>query len=249
MEVKNIAIQDIQNIDTRFSFFHYTNINNIESIDKNGLISKIGENASGIEATEKIFFAIGIKGVLSIYDSWIRWLIAKRLTDLPGKKADLPFYRFCTFIMRLPVIHYFIAFVVNTIVRLEFRFKPFKIKSFKIMKEILDHSCFLILDLEEGVDFSYQDIDEVKKQKFDKRLLKMVYAKQNKMSSKKMDYWNMHTFSNVVVPPDKIQLIKLNDSYRCIDILLWMIEHTKLDLKVLAPYLYEFLDYYNLLKK
>ncbi|MDE5539706.1 MAG: hypothetical protein K2J20_04395, partial [Bacilli bacterium] len=199
MEVKNITIKDIQDIDTQFSFFHYTNKSNIESIDKNGLISKIGDSATGIELTEKIFFAIGTKGVFSIFDSWIRWLIAKRLTDLPGEKADIPFYCFCTFIMRLPILHHFIAIIVNLVVWLEFKFKPFKIKSFKIMKDILNSSCFLILDLEEEIDFSYKDIDEVKAQKFNRKLLKKVYAKQNKMSSKKTDYWNMHTFSNITI--------------------------------------------------
>lgn len=247
MEVKNIKIKDIQDIDTRFSFFHYTNKDNIASIDKNGLLPKIGDSATGIEISEKIFFAIGSKGVFSIFDSWIRWLIAKRLTDLPGEKADIPFYRFCTFIMRLPLLHYLVAIVVNLVVWLEFRFKPFKIKSFKIMKNILDNSCFLVLDLEEGIDFSYKDIDEVKTQKFNRKLLKSVYAKQNKMGSKKMDYWNMHTFSNISISPNKISLLKLNHSYNCMDILLWMVKNTKLDLKVMAPYLYEFLNYYNFL--
>lgn len=247
MEVKNIKIKDVQNIDTSFLFFHYTNINNIENIDKHGLLPKIGNSATGIELTEKIFFAIGPKGVFSIFDSWIRWLIAKRLTDLPGEKADIPFYRFCTFIMRLPILHYLIAVIVNLVVWLELKFKPFKIKSFKIMKEILDNSCFLILDLEEEVDFSYKDIDEVKSQRFDRKLLKKMYAKQNKMDSKKMDYWNMHTFSNITILPNKISLLKLNNSYNCLDILLWMIQNTKIDLKVLSPYLYEFLCYYKLI--
>ena len=115
------------------------------------------------------------------------------------------------------------------------------------MKEILDNSCFLLLDLEEEVDFSYKDIDEVKAQKFDRKLLKNVYAKQNKMSSKKMDYWNMHTFSNKKIEPSKIALLKLNNSYCCMDILLWMVQNTKINLKVLVPYLYDFLNYYNLM--
>lgn len=244
-----MKVEDIQNLEIRFSFFHYTNKNNIESIAKDGLLPKIGESATGIEITEKIFFAIGPKGVYSIFDSWIRWLIAKRLTDLPGEKADLPFYCFCTFMMRLPLIHYLVEIIVNIVVWFEFKFKKFKIKSFKIMKEILDNSCFLLLDLEEGKDFSYKDIDEVKSQKFNRKLLKTVYAKQNKMSSKKMDYWNMHTFSNVIIPPNKITLLKLNNSYKCIDILLWMIKNTKTDLKTLSPFLYEFLQFYSLLEK
>ena len=62
-----------------------------------------------------------------------------------------------------------------------------------------------------------------------------------------MDYWNKHTFSNVIISPSKISLIKLDNSYNCLDILLWMIKNNKLDIKVLSPYLYEFLDYYSLL--
>ena len=247
MILKNIKVKDIQDIDMQFSFFHYTNKNNIESIDTNGLLPKIGDSATGIEKSEKIFFAVGSNGVFSIFDSWIRWLIAKRITDLPGKKADIPFYRFCTFIMRLPIIRYLIAIPVNFIVWLEFKLKIFKVKSFKIMKEILDNSCLLKLDLIDGIDFSYKDIDEVKAQKFDRKLLKNVYAKQHKMSSKKMDYWNMHTFSNKIISPSKITLLKHNNSYCCMDILLWMIQNTNIDLKVLAPYLYEFLKYYNLI--
>lgn len=237
-----MKVEDIQNINIQFSFFHYTNKNNVESIAKNGLLPKIGDSAIGIETTEKIFFAIGPKGVFCIFDSWIRWLIAKRLTDLPGKKADIPFYRFCTFIMRLPLIHHVVAIIVNIVVWFEFKSRYFKIKSFKIMKEILDNSCFLLLNLEEEKDFSYKDIDEVKAQKFNRKLLKTLYAKQNKMNSKKMDYWNMHTFSNVNIPPNKITVLRLNDSYKCLDILLWMIKNTKTDLKTLSPYLYEFLQ-------
>lgn len=247
MEVKNITTKNIQDIDIQFAFFHYTNKNNIANIDKEGLIPKIGDSATGIELTEKIFFAIGAKGVFSIFDSWIRWLIAKRLTDLPGEKADIPFYRFCTFIMRLPIIHHMIAVIVNFVVWLEFKCKFFKKKSFKIMKNILDNSCFLVLDLKENIDFSYKDIDEVKVQRFDRKLLKTVYAKQNKMDSTKMDYWNMHTFSNITIPPNKISILKLNDSYSCTDILLWMIKNTKIDIKIIAPFLYEFLNYYQLL--
>ena len=247
MEVKNIQVGDIQEIDTHFSFFHYTNKDNIESIDNNGLLPKIGDSAIGIEMTQKIFFAIGDKGVFSIFDSWIKWLIAKRLTDLPGKKADIPFYRFCTFLMRLPLIHHVVGLIADFVIWIELRCRPFKIKSFKIMKEILDHSCLLALDLKEGVDFSYKDIDEVKAQKFNKKTLKRVYAKQNKIKSKKMDYWNMHTFSDITIPPDRITLLKLNDSDNCLDILLWMVKNTNVDIKILAPTLYEFLEYYGLL--
>lgn len=39
-----------------FRFFIIQAKNNIQSIDENGLIPKIGDSATGIELTEKIFF-------------------------------------------------------------------------------------------------------------------------------------------------------------------------------------------------
>lgn len=68
MNLQNIKIKDIQDIDTKFAFFHYTNRKNIENIDKIGLLPKIGDSAAGIKLTEKIFFTIGTKGILAIFD-------------------------------------------------------------------------------------------------------------------------------------------------------------------------------------
>ena len=243
--MENIKIKDLSEINIYNSFFHYTNERNLSSIDKDGLIPKIGDNATGIELTEKVFFAIGAKGVFAILDSWIRWLIAKRLTDLPGEKMDIPFYRFCTFIMRIPILRHIIAIIVNFVVWLEFRIPLFKINSFKIMKKILDTSVFLVLDLKEGEDFSYQDIDEVKSQNFDKKLLKQVYAKTRRIDSKKMDFWNMHTLTGKAISSDKIALLKVKNSYNAFDIVLELVNLTHYDLKVLAPFFYEFLKYYH----
>lgn len=245
MEVNKLQVKSIEDVDLHFSFFHYTSLENIPSIEESGLLPRIGDNAIGIEKTRKIFFTIGERGIFSIFDSWIRWLIAKRLIDLPGEKMDIPIYRFCTLVMRLPVIRYLTAGIVNGIVHMEFKCKSVKIKAFKIMKEILENSCFLVLDLKDGVDFSYEDIDEVKARKFNRKLLKTVYAKQHKMDSKKMDYWNMHTFSDVVVPIEKISLLHYNNIYNCLDILLWLVENTNVDMKAIAPFLCEFLEYYH----
>ncbi len=242
---ENIKIKEISEINIYTSFFHYTNELNIESIAKNGLLPKIGDNATGAELTEKVFFAIGAKGVFSIFDSWIRWLIGKRLTDLPGQKMDIPFYRFCTFVMRLPIIRHVIAIIVNFVVWIEFHIPFFKKKSFKIMKNILENSVFFILDLKEGEDFSYQDIDEVKSQKFHRKLLKQVYAKSRRIDSKKMDFWNMHTFTGKEIAPNKVTLLKVGDSYKALPIILYLIQHTNYDLKVLAPFFYDFLKYYH----
>ena len=244
---ENIKVKEISEINIYTSFFHYTNKLNIESIVKKGLVPKIGDNAIGVELTEKIFFAVGAKGVFSILDSWIRWLIAKRLIDLPGEKMDIPFYRFCTFVMRLPIIRHIVAILVNFIVWVEFHIPFFKKKSFKIMRNILENSVFFVLDLKEGEDFSYQDIDEVKSQKFNRKLLKQLYAKSRRIDSKKMDFWNMHTFTGKEIAPNKVTLVKIKDSDKALDIILYFVHYTNYDLKVLAPFFNDFLKYYHYL--
>lgn len=113
----------------------------------------------------------------------------------------------------------------------------------------MKNGLLLKLELEEDIDFSYNDKDEIKSKGYIKRHLEVCgYSeKYSDLNSNIMDRWNMHTFSNVIISPSKISLIKLDNSYNCLDILLWMIKNNKLDIKVLSPYLYEFLDYYSLL--
>lgn len=64
-------------IDLNHTFFHYTNKNNLNSIYKNGLELRIGENALYVEKSKKIFFVEGVEGILIIMDVWLKWLTSK----------------------------------------------------------------------------------------------------------------------------------------------------------------------------
>ena len=55
MNFQNISIKDIQNIDYKYSFFHYTNIENIKSIDAFGLKPLIGNSAMALKKRRKYF--------------------------------------------------------------------------------------------------------------------------------------------------------------------------------------------------
>ena len=46
-----ISLKDID-----FNYFHFTKSNNIESITKSGLLSKISFHAQSLEDTKKVFF-------------------------------------------------------------------------------------------------------------------------------------------------------------------------------------------------
>lgn len=76
---KGIIVKDISQIDLKHSFFHYTNKQNLDSIVKNGLEPRIGENSLYVEKTPKVFFVKGEKGIITIMDVWLRWLTSKSI--------------------------------------------------------------------------------------------------------------------------------------------------------------------------
>ena len=58
-------------------YYHFTKTKDLESILQNGLIPKVGENAKGVEDSNKVFFSKGKEGVLKLIDVWIRWYIVR----------------------------------------------------------------------------------------------------------------------------------------------------------------------------
>lgn len=49
-------------------YFHFTSNNALENIDKHGLLALIGDNARGVEDTEKVFFSDGLENVARCLD-------------------------------------------------------------------------------------------------------------------------------------------------------------------------------------
>ena len=60
----NINIKDISQINMNKTFFHYINKSNLNTIIKNGLEPRIGENSLYVEQSKKVFFSQGVNGVL-----------------------------------------------------------------------------------------------------------------------------------------------------------------------------------------
>lgn len=170
MQIRKV---DISELDLDNAFFHYTSKDNLENISKEGLIPNIGENAISIEKTKKVFFTKGIEGTLILMDSWIRGLIMKQSVDVPGQKFDTPFYKFATFIAKCPIRP---NFLINGILRHNLKSNKQISKACHTLKNILNNSVYLILDLKENIDFAYDDIDEIKAGNWDKELLDMIYS-------------------------------------------------------------------------
>ena len=229
----NINIKDISQININKTFFHYTNKNNLNTIIKNGLEPRIGKNSLYVEKSKKVFFSQGGTGILTLMDVWLRWLTSKF-----GISNQI--YCLGTFYMRMPLC---IKCIPNYVVSKFLKSKNKRIKVFNQLKNILDNCVFLILDLEENVDFDYNDLDEVKETYYES-FLKLLYPSVSDLKDKKMEYWNMHTYSNKVIDSSKISLLKDKDEYSASKILKQLIDDNILYVKQNLDFLYEYYNYF-----
>ena len=226
-------IKDISKMNMNNTFFHYTDKNNLNTIRKNGLEPRIGKNSLYVEKSKKVFFSKGEKGVLTLMDVWLRWLTAKcGVNNL--------IYCLGTFYMRMPLC---IKCIPNYVVRKSLKNTNKHVKVFNQLKKVLDNSVFLVLDLEENVDFSYNDIDEVKDTYYES-FLKLLYPSASDIKNKKVEYWNMHTYSNKVIDSSKIYLLKDKDEYSASEILKQLIDDNILYVKQNLDFLYEYYNYF-----
>lgn len=99
------------------------------------------------------------------------------------------------------------------------------------------------MDLEENVDFDYDDIDEVKNQNFPKKYLKNIYKYGGNIYDNKMEFWNMHTYSNKVIEKEKISILKYGEDLKVNNILKHLIEDNFDYVKENCELLFEYYNY------
>lgn len=217
-----MKIIDLNDMDELNSFFHFTNIGNLESIENKGLLPKKGENAFSLERTEKIFFSKGGIGTLEIIDAWIRWRIYKTIQayyeahNLSNCKE---------------------AFITG-----KGYTKEIIEKTFIDFYNYISNCVYLKLDLKEHEDFAYDDIDEIKKYFKKDEMLKKMYGPYSNIDSPIMESWNMHTFTNRIISPDKLSIIELNENLNALYIIKNLAEKYSCDN---LYYLNEFLSFAN----
>lgn len=225
-------VKNIEEINMENSFFHYTDSKNLQSIFCNGLEPRIGKNSKGIEKSEKVFFSIGHIGVLVLMDAWIKWLVLRPTNNF--------IYQAGAFLMTKP---YFPKVIIDCIFKTWIKDEKRINKACKKLKTILDNSVFLVLDLEQGTDYDFKDVDEVKSQKFSRKSLSYIYTYGQNLDNNAMEYWNMHTFSNKIIEKDKISLLKIENQFSANYIIRYMVEKSNIDIKEKLPFLYQYLIY------
>ena len=234
IDYEKIRQIDISEINSTNAFFHYTDINNLDSIINNGLEPRVGKNSKGIEINDKVFFSVGIQGVLVLMDAWIKWLMLR-------PQSDFIYHCGAYFLTQ----KYFPKIIYDVIFSTWIKSKKRNKRACKKLKRILDNSVFLILDLEENIDFSYNDIDEVKTQKFPRKQLEYIYTYGDDLTNNKIEYWNMHTYVNKIIDKNKISLLKMNDIFCASKILSYMMDNNKEYIQNNCPFLSKYYDYVN----
>lgn len=115
--------------------------------------------------------------------------------------------------------------------------------AYKYFDWFLKKYILLNVDIKESIDFSFDDIDQIKAKGYDKDyLIKGGYSlKYSDLNSIKMDRWNLHTFSNRGIAAEKIKKCTINNSYNMSDILNYALRHTNIDTKSTCPVLWKYL--------
>lgn len=223
-----ITVKDIEH-----NYFHFTSKKNLQSIKQNGLVPKIGKHAKFLEKTKKVFFVEGLDNLLILFDCWINcfYYVPK-----------VPFiYSLGTLLIRQK---WFPQFIADTYFEILKKTKIHRKRAYKVFDKMLNESVLLKLDLEENVDFNFNDVDEIKSRNYKRKHLEIMgYSKKySQLDDNYMDKWNMHCMSNHCIDTDKINLCHLNNSYTLKDIFDYAVKESNLDLKNTCPILYDYLN-------
>jgi len=221
-------------------YFHFTTTKALESIDEKGLLALIGDNSRGVEKTHKVFFSESLENAARCLDVWVRWRIVhfqktnarqeylnKALKDFvpqeelvvddKGEKhlspADAKRYSDLYFDAELQ----FTKDIGNG----RLITQDARAYAYEDMFRDWQAKSYLALDLEEGLDFDKNGLDEALEEWTPPEIIaQMPEGKEKEMAiaiNKKSEYmyggidtnkglqaWNMHTHPGQDIPRDKI---------------------------------------------
>lgn len=208
--------------DMNSNYFHFTRKSNLKSIDNKGLLPKISFHAMSLEDTKKVFFVQGLDNLLILFDCWIH--VCGKYPLIPG------IFNLGTKIMRY---RWFPKSIINAYFKYTEYNKLHEFVAYKYFDRFLKNYVLLNLTIEEELDFSFEDIDQIKGKEYPREyLIKGGYSPTySDLDTIKMDKWNLHTFSNHGIDSSKLKLCYINKSCKMTDILNFAFNNTKLNIK------------------
>lgn len=198
----------LNNLDLEHTFFHFANKIAFDSIAHNGLISQIGDRANGVESKELIFFSEGAENVLRLCNTWIKWIMHRTY----GEKNQFGYYA-----SKDECLSSQSSWCKEFLNKEYLNDEEKKKYVFELVMSGMKERIYFALELKEGQDFSYFDIDYNKQSALNDKLKgnikpylfeKEMYSDYSNVDVATMDKWNMHTLPQTEkIEPCKITQI------------------------------------------
>lgn len=222
--IKKVNLIELSDEELRHGLFHFSLKKDKNSIDRKGLETRIGRNSKGIDKQSSIYFSYGLEGTLETWDVWLKWR-ANRLYSpcfQEENKEIIEKLENGTATEEEKKEYYYKAELWNE----EFssgKYREDKEKMkflFDFQIDEMQASNYYLLDLKEGEDFSFDEID-VKKESNLKRkdrtndvgykIFHEMYGSYSDFESSKVDKWNMNTFlgKQMIIEPNRIKQLTL----------------------------------------
>lgn len=219
--ISKIDLTKLSDEELQQSCFHYSLKKDKNSIDKNGLETRIGRNSEGIDKLSSIYFSYGIEGALETWDVWLKWR-ANRLYSPYWQEENKDIIEKLendTATEQEKKEYYYKSELWNE------AFSSGKYKEDKEKMEFLydfqidemQASNYYLLYLKEGEEFSFDEVDVKKdanlkrKDTIGYKIFKEMYGPYSDFDSNKVDKWNMNTFlgKQMTITPDRIKQLSL----------------------------------------
>lgn len=198
---------DIKDIDIKNTHFYLTELDKLESIEKNNLKAKEIKNTFNESDKPRIYFASGTSNLLKNQDVWLKW----KMNELYGISSlekrysgrELEDYK-----------HLWIQEVLSKEYKNDTKKKT---KLFQNYYYDLIDSIYLVLDISNGKEYDNLDYDLVKlkllqdKDSLEYKFMKEIYGSFSNMDSAIMEPWNRHTLKYAKVKARDIRIVSEND--------------------------------------
>lgn len=222
--IHKIDLSELSDEELQQVCFHYSLKKDKNSIDKNGLQTRIGRNSEGIDKLSSIYFSYGLEGALETWDVWLKWranrlyspywqeenkdVIEKIENDTATEQEKKEYY----YKSKLWNEEFTSGKYREDKEKMEFLF------DFQI--DEMQASNYYLIDLKEGEDFSFDEVDVKKETNLERkdrpndmgyRIFQEMYGTYSNFESCKVDKWNMNTFlgKQMTITPDRIKQLTL----------------------------------------
>lgn len=226
LQIKKVDVSTLSYDELDKMFFHYTWDFNLDGINNEGLKAGIGKNSEGIDYNPSIFFSEGIEGVLQTWDVWLKWRLnrlnnpmwqgkteeeVKQIHNLfkTGRATKEQYQQYDAWTKE-----YLSGEYKNDTAALQYLYE------YQYLE--LMHSVYLSFNLQEGIDFTHDQVDHKKETNLANKnnpnstsygFFKVMYGDYSDYESNKVDKWNMQTIpgKEIVIAPSNLSQLMTNN--------------------------------------